>query len=93
MRTFGVVVGTLLLAAISACGNPPASAPAPAPAPSLTSGAPSAMPSPQDSPDPGDVGSGEPGAFCATSRLGKTFVKDGITYVCEGPKPYRWRKR
>lgn len=51
------------------------------------------MPSPQDSPDPGDVGSGEPGAFCATSRLGKTFVKDGITYVCEGPKPYRWRKR
>jgi hypothetical protein len=32
-----------------------------------------------------------PGAFCATSRLGKHFAKDGVTYTCKGPKPYRWR--
>lgn len=39
----------------------------------------------------GDLGAGKPGAYCATSRLGMYFVKDGITYTCKGPKPYRWR--
>lgn len=39
-----------------------------------------------------DLGAGEPGAFCATNRLGKSFVKDGVTYTCQGPKPYRWRR-
>jgi hypothetical protein len=42
--------------------------------------------------DPGkDLGTGEPGAACATNRLGNSFVKDGVTYVCSKPKPYRWR--
>lgn len=31
-----------------------------------------------------------PGGYCATSSLGKSFVKSGITYVCKAPKPYRW---
>lgn len=39
-----------------------------------------------------DVGAGTPGAGCSTDRLGKTFVKDGITYTCKGPKPYTWQK-
>lgn len=39
-----------------------------------------------------DRGAGTPGAFCATSRLGKYFMKGGIKYTCQGPKPYRWRK-
>jgi hypothetical protein len=38
-----------------------------------------------------DLGAGEPGAPCATNRLGKSFVKDGVTYTCSKPKPYRWR--
>jgi hypothetical protein len=38
-----------------------------------------------------DLGAGTPGAYCATSRLGKHFTKDGVTYTCKGPKPYRWR--
>jgi hypothetical protein len=43
--------------------------------------------------DPGrDLGAGKPGAYCATNRLGKHFTKDGITYTCKGPKPYRWRR-
>ena len=33
-----------------------------------------------------------PGAFCATSKLGEQFTKNGTTYECSGPKPYRWRK-
>lgn len=33
-----------------------------------------------------------PGTYCATSRLGLTFKKNGSTYQCKGPKPYRWRK-
>lgn len=49
-------------------------------------------------PDPGvrpsaDLGAGTPGAFCATSRLGKTFTLDGVTYVCAAPKPYKWRRQ
>lgn len=43
--------------------------------------------------DPGkDLGAGEPGAFCASNRLGKHFEQDGVTYTCAGPKPYRWRE-
>ena len=38
-----------------------------------------------------DIGSGTPNAQCATSRLGKSFVKDDVTYTCSTPKPYRWR--
>lgn len=37
-----------------------------------------------------DLGAGTPGAGCATSRVGKSFVQDGVTYTCRGPKPYRW---
>lgn len=59
--------------------SPPASAPMPPP-PS----------SPIASPATG-LGAGTPGAFCATNRLGKRFTKDGVAYVCKGPKPYRWR--
>jgi hypothetical protein len=39
-----------------------------------------------------DSGCGKPGAFCATSRLGKSFVYKSVTYTCKGPKPYKWRK-
>lgn len=35
---------------------------------------------------------GKPGAFCATSRLGKRFTNSGVTYECKGPKPYKWRR-
>ncbi|WP_432834024.1 hypothetical protein [Dactylosporangium sp. CA-092794] len=38
-----------------------------------------------------DMGAGTPGAPCATNRLGKYFVKDGVTYTCKGPKPYSWQ--
>lgn len=40
-----------------------------------------------------DLGAGTPGAWCSTDRLGKTFELDDVTYVCAGPKPYRWRKQ
>lgn len=40
----------------------------------------------------GDLNSGKPNAFCATSRLGKQFKKNGVIYECKGPKPYKWRK-
>lgn len=38
-----------------------------------------------------DLGRGEPNDFCATNRLGESFEFNGVTYVCSGPKPYRWR--
>ncbi len=38
-----------------------------------------------------DLGRGEPNDFCATNRLGESFVLNGTTYTCKGPKPYRWR--
>lgn len=38
-----------------------------------------------------DLGCGTPNAGCATSRLGKFFVVKGKTYMCSGPRPYRWR--
>lgn len=37
-----------------------------------------------------DLGYGQPGAPCATNRLGKAFVKDGVTYTCGGAVPYHW---
>ena len=37
------------------------------------------------------VGYGNPGEPCATNRLGESFDFNGVTYVCSGPKPYRWR--
>lgn len=40
-----------------------------------------------------DLGAGTPGAGCATSRRGKTFVIDGVTYVCSGPKPFTWKSQ
>jgi len=39
-----------------------------------------------------DVEDAKPGSYCASSRLGKTFKKNGNTYKCGGTKPYRWRK-
>src|ERR1044072_473035 len=33
-----------------------------------------------------DIGKGVPGAPCATNRLGETFERYGVTYVCSGPK-------
>jgi hypothetical protein len=39
-----------------------------------------------------DIGRGVPGASCSTDRLGKSFELGGKTYVCSGPKPYRWRE-
>lgn len=38
-----------------------------------------------------DAGAGTPNAPCATNRLGMWFEKDGVTYTCKGPAPYRWR--
>lgn len=38
-----------------------------------------------------DLGRGNPGELCATNRLGQKFTFNGVTYVCSGPKPYRWR--
>lgn len=51
-----------------------------------------APPTPATTADPArDLGAGTPGAGCATNRLGKSFVQDGVTYTCKGPKPYRWQ--
>jgi hypothetical protein len=94
-KIYGAAVGACLVAAVAACGSPPAQPNGPSPGPTSSAPAdssPSPAPAPQDSFDPGGIGAGKPGAFCATSRLGKTFVKDGTTYECKGPKPYRWRK-
>jgi hypothetical protein len=74
----GIALAALLLAG---CSHP-----APKPLRATT-------PSPSVSADrAGDLGPGKPGAYCGASRLGKRFTKDGVTYVCKGPKPYRWRE-
>lgn len=33
-----------------------------------------------------------PGAFCKSSMVGSTFVKNGTVYTCKGPGQPRWRK-
>jgi hypothetical protein len=62
------------------------------PATSPTAPASSPAVSPSQAQPGTDLGAGTPGAGCSTDRLGKTFVKDGITYTCKGPKPYTWQK-
>lgn len=79
---------TLCRLAIAALLLGGCSHPAPEPAPTRTT-APS--PSSSSANPARDLGAGKPGAYCATNRLGKSFVKDGVTYTCKGPKPYRWR--
>jgi len=39
-----------------------------------------------------DLNCGNPNTSCATSRLGKQFVKNNVVYRCQGPKPYKWRQ-
>jgi hypothetical protein len=39
-----------------------------------------------------DAGCGTPNASCASNRVGLSFIKNGVTYTCKGPKPYRWRR-
>lgn len=39
-----------------------------------------------------DIGRGVPNGPCSTDRLGASFERDGVTYTCSGPLPYRWRK-
>ena len=81
-----LAIAALLLGGCSHA-SPPA-VPAAPPPPSRTT----TPPNPILSADPErDLGAGTPGAPCATSRLGKWFTRDGVTYVCKGPKPYRWR--
>ena len=78
------ILCSVAVSAMLLCG---CSHPTPRPAPIHT-----ASPRHSGSADPArDLGAGKPGAYCATSRLGMYFVKDGITYTCKGPKPYRWR--
>lgn len=79
--------------------DPPPSAPDPlisfdsgTPAPTFTTDDPPTPTFDATEADEGDLGAGKPGAFCATNRLGKHFTKDGVTYTCKGPKPYRWRR-
>jgi hypothetical protein len=39
-----------------------------------------------------DRGCGSPDAGCATNRLGRQFVRDGVVYTCSTPEPYAWRR-
>lgn len=55
-----------------------------------TPGGPVATVNPSEAVPGRDAGAGTPGAPCSTDRLGKFFVKDGVTYTCGGPKPYHW---
>lgn len=97
MRLAATIV---LAAALTGCGSTaPRPAPAKAPAVAATTARPSLSASPTPSPTRTAVIQSEdldvsytPGAYCSTSRLGKTFVKDGKTYTCKAPKPYRWRR-
>lgn len=61
------------------------------PAP-LPTGEAAQPPPPQETVDSDDQVDGNPGGFCATSRVGKAIQINGVTYICKGPKPYRWRR-
>lgn len=83
-RWFAVAAGIAALVSVivllSGCAHPtPKPAPTPSPVDSASADA------------TRDLGAGKPGAYCATNRVGKHFTKDGVTYTCKGPKPYRWR--
>lgn len=85
MITLSVILGVLLLGVgatviygVSQSGGAPS---APADVPTLN---------PSEARPGVDIGAGTPGAPCSTDRLGKFFVKDGVTYTCGGPKPYHW---
>lgn len=92
-----------LVLALTACAHKSA-VPDPAPVPSPVPVSPSPSPVPAVAPPPtggpaapqvptpDDVATYTPGAYCATSRLGLSFTKGGVTYTCKGPKPYRWRR-
>lgn len=93
MKATLVLIGATLLALVSlflifnafTARKVPATTPTPKPVTGTNPSAPA---------DRGpDVGKGVPGAPCATNRLGETFERYGVTYVCSGPKPYRWRKQ
>lgn len=76
-----VVAGAALIAGTLACGDGTPSTPSTGTTwhpvrPTVTS----------------DLGSETPGAPCATSRLGKTFVKRAVTYTCGGNRPYHWMR-
>jgi hypothetical protein len=77
-RAAVLVIGALI---VGGCGANPSPAPISVPPPTLPIASPAR-----------DFGAGTPGTFCATNRLGKRFTKDGVVYVCKGPKPYRWRR-
>ncbi len=88
-RTFAAVA---LLAALSACSsNPTPVAPSTPPvAPTSAAGSAPAVANPCDPAK--DMGCGTPDVECATNRLGKQFVADGVVYTCGGEKPYHWRR-
>lgn len=88
-----------LLVALSGCVAPSTPTPAATPtavsstrAPSSAPASPTPVSSASFSFDPSDLATPRPGGYCATKSLGKTFVKDGVTYRCSAPKPYRWRR-
>lgn len=88
------VVAALLLGGCSQPAPAPEFTPEPV-LPQITTATPDPEPSitvAEEADPTRDLGSGKPGAFCATSRLGKHFTKGGATYTCKGPKPYRWRE-
>jgi hypothetical protein len=76
----------LLLTCMTACSDnrPVANLPSTSPSPSIISSHPKVHPK--------LLKPGKPGAYCAAYKVGKSFVHEGITYTCKGPKPYRWRQ-
>jgi hypothetical protein len=71
----------IVLAVLCGCGDgAPQKHPSPAPSPSVDA----------SEVDPAKEAEGYPGGHCATNRLGKYFIKDGVVYTCKEPKPYRW---
>ena len=82
-----------LLVALSGCATPskPTTPAAPSSAPATPAAKPTSSRSTLVSTDDLNT-TPKPGEYCATSRLNKTFVKDGVTYRCGGEKPYRWRR-
>lgn len=90
LTAFFVIMGAALLALVSLLLIFSAwfsTAPPPPAQPRSTTGV--STPAPRGG---SDIGRGVPGASCSTDRLGASFKLGGKTYVCSGPKPYRWRE-
>ncbi len=91
MRLAAALALTVTLAGCAATTPPPAKPAAATSSPTAPTPTPSASRTAVIQSEDLDV-SYTPGGYCATNRLGKPFRKDGVTYTCKAPKPYRWRR-